>query len=314
MANLSNRPINRFQLIAQLKTIKLSTEDEMLATNIRQNLFLAFTLYISPLISNDLKAKGLDHESNRKIDAYYCFKVMIEEYKKNPNFFDHYDPETQNILKTAMLGRNAVIHCYLPLLLLESENYLLSWISVCRLINQPLAADQLQRVHQQIYAGADFPLRNRTDSDFSLPNFVDSPFLLRPENMSVSDFQRSLQIQVKMFEAESEFLGPALRAFLVNQPGGNKYIHSVMDSQSYLDDLITLGENNPWWPTKQRDMKLLKTAQFARNKLCHAELVPLLERHEEFLLSWSGVCDLIGKEEFGKKILEIRNDLKSLST
>ncbi len=102
-----------------------------------------------------------------------------------------------------MLGRNCVIHSYLPILLLDGEKYLLSWIAVCRLINQTGAADQLHRIHQEVFTGADSPLRNQRDLNFSLPDFV-KPFLLRPDNMSVKDFEFSLKIQVKMFEVDSE--------------------------------------------------------------------------------------------------------------
>jgi hypothetical protein len=276
-------------------------------------LFWAFTTYLSPLLSNDLKSKGKDLESNRKIDAFFCIKVMIQEFHHDPNFFDHHDHDTKSILDTAMLGRNAVIHSYLPLLLRDGEKYLLSWIAVCRLINQNVAADQLHQIHQEVFAGAASPLRNQTDLNFSLPDFV-KPFLLRPDNMSLKDFEFSLKIQVKMFEADSEYLGPVLRAFLVNLPGGLKYFNSVIDSQTYLDDLITLGEEKQFWPKNSYENLLLREAKFARNKLCHAELVPLLEKHDEFLISWIKVCDMLGQVRASAQIQVIRNYLKSLST
>jgi len=315
MSNLSNQP-SWEQLLAQQKKIKLTTEEEFLAISIKRTLYLAFTLYMSPLIFNDLKSKGKDEESFCKIDAYSSLKIMIEEFKNNPQFFDHHDQDTQRILDTAMLGRNAVIHTLLPLLLLDGGTYLLSWISVCQLINQTEAADQLQRIYEQIYTGADSHLRNQTDFDYSLPDFVKQ--ILRPDNMSMKDFELSLIIQVKMFEAESETLGPVLRDYLVNQPGGYKYYHSVMDSKSYLKDLIELEEQKKLQLSQakasQSKIKLLKKAKFARNKLCHAELIPLLVSHEEFLHFWIEVCDLLGKPEASARIRVIRNELKSLST
>lgn len=306
MANNWNQPLTREQLLAQQKTIKLTTDEEIIATRIRRILFWALTTYLSPLLSNDIKSKGKDLESNRKIDAFFSFKVMIQEFQQDRNFFDHYDQDTQSILYTAMLGRNAVIHCYLPILLLDGEKYLLSWIAVCRLINQTVAADQLQHLYQQVYAGAISPLRNQTDLNFSLPDFV-RPFLLRPDNMSVKNFNLSLKIQVKMFEAESVYFGPALRAFIVKQPWGSNNFNSVVDSQTYLEDLIAKSKTN-------KQYNLLMKAKFARNKLCHAELVPLLENHDEFLISWINVCDMLGEVEASAKILKIRNFLKSLST
>ncbi|EFX68573.1 hypothetical protein DAPPUDRAFT_114407 [Daphnia pulex] len=306
MANIWNQPLTREQLLAQQKTIKLTTDEEIIATGIRRILFWALTTYLSPLLSNDIKSKGKDLESNRKIDAFFSFKVMIQEFQKDRNFFDHYDHETQSILYTAMLGRNAVIHSYLPILLLDGEKYLLSWIAVCRLINQTVAADQLQHLYQQVYAGAISPLRNQTDINFSLPDFV-KPFLLRPDNMSVKDFDLSLKIQVKMFEAESVYFGPALRAYIVKQPWGSNYFNSVVDSQTYLEDLITRSPTN-------KQYNLLRDAKFARNKLCHAELIPLLENQDEFLISWIEVCDKLGEVEASAKILKIRNFLKSLNT
>jgi hypothetical protein len=58
--------------------------------------------------------------------------------------------------------------------------------------------------------------------------------------MSIKYFERSLMVQVKMFTAESESLDLDLCKKLVNQPGGEKYDHSIIDSQSYLEDLIQL--------------------------------------------------------------------------
>jgi hypothetical protein len=164
MANHSNQPLTREQLLAQQKTIELSIEEEFLVIRIRRILFWAFTTYLSPLLSNDLKYKGKDLESNRKIEAYFCFQVIIQEFINDTNFLDH---DTQSVLETAMHGRNCVIHSYLPLLLLDGEKYLLSWIAVCRLINQTVAADQLHRIHQEVFPGADSPLRNQTDLNFS---------------------------------------------------------------------------------------------------------------------------------------------------
>jgi hypothetical protein len=117
-----------------------------------------------------------------------------------------------------------------------------------------------------------------------------------------------------MFDVDFEYMGPVLRAFLVNQPGGLKYFHSVKDSQSFLDDLITLGEEKQCWPKYSNKNILLWEAKFARNKLCHAELVPLFEKYDEFLISWIKVYDMLGQVEASALIQVIRNYLKSLST
>lgn len=168
---------------------------------------------MEPLISNDLKSKEKDKKSNRKLDTYFCLNVMQDEFDKFHNFFSVHIADTEEILETAIHGRNAVIHRFLPLLLLERGRFLWSWISACQLINQTESADQLGRMYNQMYAGID-ALRGQTENNYSIPEFVKT--IYNPTNMSIRDFELSLIIQVNMFATDSESFGPALRKFLVN--------------------------------------------------------------------------------------------------
>lgn len=309
MANLSKLQA-RAQLLAQQKKIKLSVEEEIRAIRIKRLLHSAYTMYLSSVISNFLKSRNKENFFSRKIDAYKSLNIMSEEFDKNPNFFPVFMRDTKRILETALLGRNSVIHSFLPLLLLDGGTYLLSWISVCHLIAEPVAADQLRKIYNQIYAGIQAPLRHHSEINYSIPEFVEP--IARPGNMSIKDFEKSLVIIIKMFTAMTETLCPAIRSFFVSQPGGQAYDNSVMDSKSYLEDLIKLWERNPSSTSNDDDIKVLKKAQLARNSLCHGNLFPLLNRYNEFLESWIEVCSIVGKPEVGGRILVVKKQLNAL--
>jgi hypothetical protein len=90
--------------------------------------------------------------------------------------------------------------------------------------------------------------------------------------MSILDFDSFIMIQVKFFSAMSESFGSFLRGFLVSQQNGKQYDNSVMNSQSFLEDLIDLWEQNPPSTSNEAQIKCLKKAEFERNKcgICNA--------------------------------------------
>ena len=113
----SPQNLTREQLLANQKAIELTTEEEELAIKFRRILFGAYTLFLAPLLSNDLRKKHKIRRSNRKLDTCFCLNVMIEEFNKDPNLFPIYMANTQEIIESALLGRNAIIHCFLSLIL-----------------------------------------------------------------------------------------------------------------------------------------------------------------------------------------------------
>lgn len=62
-------------------------------------------------------------------------------------------------------------------------------------------------------------------------------------------------------------------------------------------------------PTKKYEITCLQLEKFERYKLCHAELLPLLVSHEEFLLSWINVCDILCKQVISARILVAKKHL-----
>jgi hypothetical protein len=65
---------------------------------------------------------------------------------------------------------------------------------------------------------------------------------------------------------------------------------------------------------KDAEITCLRKAKFARNSLCHADLLPLLASYDEFLQSWIEVCLMIGKPLASARIQTVNDYLNALRT
>ncbi|EFX73573.1 hypothetical protein DAPPUDRAFT_325120 [Daphnia pulex] len=301
----------RAELLANQKAIKLTHQDEFRAIQFRRIFFMACTCLLAPVLSDFLKAKRKLWINNHKLDTDFLLNIMIEEFGKNPYFFPIYMENTESILKAALLGRTAVSHGFLPMILQEGQSFLSSWITLCHLVDHAEEAGKLQKIFNHLYSGIPDPSGKREDH-YTIPEFVE--LSSTPRVMSFTEFEKSLLVQVYMMKADAEIFGPALRHYLVNEPDGDKYRNSVMDTQSYLMDLIERCIRRAWWPEKTRTLKCLYHAKDTRNLLFHAEIIPLLDRHENLFESWIAVCDLdiLKLFEGSARILQTKRQLATL--
>jgi hypothetical protein len=270
---------------------------------------MAYTCLLAPLLSNFLKEKRKLWIKNYKLDTDFLLNIIIDEFKKNPYFFPIYMENTESILKDALLGRTAVVHCYLPLLLQEGNQFLSSWINLCRLLDHAEGAEKLQKIFNHLYSGIP-DIRGNREDNYTIPEFIElSP---TPRVMSFTEFEKSLLVQVYMMKADAEAFGPGLRQHLDNETVGDEFRNSVMDTQSYLKELIDRCIRRTWWPEKASTLKCLKHAKDTRNLLMHAEVIPILEHHEDLFESWIAVCDKLKLFEASKRISHTKRELATL--
>jgi hypothetical protein len=251
---------------------------------------MAYTCLLAPLLSNFLKEKRKLWINNHKLDTDFLLNIMIDEFEKNPYFFPIFMENTESILKDALQGRTAVVHCFLPILLHEGNQFLSSWINVCRLLDHAEEAEKLQKIFHHLYSGKP-DLRGKREDNYSIPEFVE--LSSTPRVMSFTEFEMSLLLQVYMMKADAEAFGPGLRQHLNNETGGDEFKNSVMDTQSYLKELIDRFIRRAWWPEKASTLKCLNHAKDTRNLLMHAEVIPILDQHEDLFESWIAVCDIL---------------------
>jgi hypothetical protein len=183
-----------------------------------------------------------------------------------------------------------------------------SWIAVATLLNHQEEAveDKLKSIFDHVYAGLP-DLRGDRESPYSKPNFVD--LIIRPGQLSITEYEHSLLVQMYMFKADNESFAPALRRHLISRPEGEKFENSVMDTQSYLWHLIDYYKGEPWLQDKASVLTSLHSAKDARNLLFHAEIIPPLDRKEDLFQSFIEVCNLFGLTKASSRISETKSQL-----
>jgi hypothetical protein len=78
---------------------------------------LAYNFLLAAILSNYLKQKGIIWSNNKKLDTDFLLTIMIRAYNNDPIFFPAYMINTEKILEEVILGRRAVAHGFLPLIL-----------------------------------------------------------------------------------------------------------------------------------------------------------------------------------------------------
>lgn len=309
MSNNPTKDQQRAEILANQKSIKLTTQEEFRAIRLRQFLFRGYTFHLAPLLSDFLKEKRKLWINNHKLDTDVLLNIMIDQFEKDPLFFPTFMENTEAVLEKALLGCRAVAHCFHPMLLQEGKQFLSSWISVCLLLAHPKEAEKLQMMFNHVFAGKPDLRGNRGDNYYT-PEFVQ--LSSTPRVMSFTDFEKSLLVQVYMMKADAEAFGPALRQHLVSEPGGAAYRNNVMDTQSYLMDLIERHKLRPNSPKNARILRRLYRAKDTMDMLMHGEIIPLLDRNDDYFRSWIKVCEILKLSEASSQILDTKHQLANI--
>jgi hypothetical protein len=308
---MSTQDEEKEKLFAHQRGQKLTIEQELEAIRLRAILFPAFTFYLAPPTSNFLKRMGLLWPNSKKLDTEVLIKIMIDGYKNNPKFFPIYMTNIEEILEEALLGRRAVAHGFLPLILHKGKHFLASWIAVANLLDQPEEANKLTNIYNQLYYGL-HDIGRENEEPYARPNFVDA-IVSRPGKISITEYECGLLVQLFLFKADNESLAPELRKHLISLRNGDKYKNSVMDTASYLWELFNRYTNRRYdYEKKQSDLTILHNAIEARNLLMHTEVIPLLNRHEYLFQSFIEVCKMLGLSKPASRITTIKNELANL--
>jgi hypothetical protein len=133
-----------------------------LAIRVRRIMYLAYTLYMAPLISNDLKSKEKDKKSRIAnsilISVLTWCRMNLTIIITSSRSYHRY--------KTNFRNGNPRVQCDNPQIFASAtawrRKFLWSWISTCQLINQTEATNQLGRMFNQMYDRID-ALRGQTE-------------------------------------------------------------------------------------------------------------------------------------------------------
>ncbi|EFX63347.1 hypothetical protein DAPPUDRAFT_119290 [Daphnia pulex] len=306
---MSTEDEEREVLFADQRSHQLTEEEELEAIQLRAILFPALTFYLAPPMLNFLKGMGLLWPNSKKLDSEVLLKIMIDNYKKNPYCFPTFMQNTEAILEEALLGRRAVAHCLLPLILQKGKHFLASWIAVATILNQPEEAEKLTKIYNHLcYGIPDFG--GKVHDPYARPNFVD--VILTPGKMSYTEYECALLVQVYLFKADNEILAPELRKYLISQQNGHIHANSVMDTQSYLWELIHTYRNKSQYEKKESALNILHDAKEARNLLFHTEIKNLLENHEKHFQSFIELSNSLGLTKAAARINATKSDLATL--
>jgi hypothetical protein len=114
-----------------------------------------------------------------------------------------------------------------------------------------------------------------------------------------------------LFEADNEILAPELRKYLISLPDGDIHANSVLDTQSYLWELVYIYRNRRD-EKRESDLNLLHNAINARNFVMHTEIKNLLDHHEHHFQSFIEVCNLLGLTKAASRITATKSELANL--
>jgi hypothetical protein len=94
---------------------------------------------------------------------------------------------------------------------------------------------------------------------------------------------------------------------------GQVRLDSEIDCQNLLFDLLEhwLQQlvQQPLDPNMKRNVQIIETAKEGRNKVCHAELVPITTNWHTYLTSWEDLCILISNSGAAQRIATLHVEL-----
>ena len=291
----------------------MNLRDEDTLIDLCYLLFLVLTLHLAPALWTFLtRRSNLYDPTSLILDTYRFLNDIIGHRTSDPAYFTTNSHSDLNYLQTALNGRNAVAHGYLDEISNNWSAYMLSWIEVLKMVDSHQAAAKVKKMHDQLLAG------NLTALDillcsYTAPDFVEcGTQIKKPTDLTRAQYVNAIKLQARLFQCLTKILGPALRDENHARTGQVR-LDSEIDCQNLLFDLLEhwLQQlvQQPLDPNMKRNVQIIETAKEGRNKVCHAELVPITTNWHTYLTSWEDLCILISNSGAAQRIATLHVEL-----